>query len=308
LWQRDLNRDYRVVQNFFGVGSAPIVFRDRLWVMVGGSPAEDQNVPPGALDRVRANGTALVALDLKTGETMLEMGDDLASYSSPLVVTLPGKNKAGEADSNNAGSSMGLALCRGGLLGFDPETGGQHFYFPFRSRILESVNAATPVVVGHQVLLSETYSIGSVLLELDPADLRQPKVVWQDEPNDRNQSLQAHWNTPVVHEGYVYASSGRNTGNAELRCVEWATGKVMWRQPGLTRCSLTKAAGDDLVVLSERGELFLLRATPEGYQRLTTHRFAEPTESLRYPAWASPVLANNGLFCRDKQSVCCFDV
>ncbi|MBL8892525.1 MAG: PQQ-binding-like beta-propeller repeat protein [Planctomycetaceae bacterium] len=307
-WQRDLNRDYNVIQNFFGVGSAPVLYRDRLWVMVGGSPEADRNVAPGALDRVRPNGTALVALSLKTGETLHELGDDLASYSSPLIVALPTDIAAGSPESPRAGKSVGLAFCRGGLLAFDPDTGTQHFHFPFRSSLLESVNAATPVVVGNQVLLSETYSVGSVLLELNPQKLAQPQVVWQDEPNDRQQSLQAHWNTPVVHEGYIYASSGRNTGNAELRCVEWKTGRVQWSQPGLTRCSLTKAAGDDLVVLSERGELFLLKANPERYERITTHRFAEVGRQLRYPAWASPVLAQGSLFCRDKQGVYCFEV
>lgn len=308
LWQRDLNRDYNVIQNFFGVGSAPVVYRDRLWVMVGGSPDADRNVAPGALDRIRANGTALVALNLKTGETLHELGDDLASYSSPLIVALPNDVGAGSPQSPHEGKLVGLAFCRSGLLAFDPEQGTQHFHFPFRSSLLESVNAATPVVVDNQVLLSETYSVGSVLLELDPQNLAQPKVVWQDEPNERQQSLQAHWNTPVVHNGYIYASSGRNTGNAELRCVEWKTGKVKWSQPGLTRCSLTKAAGDDLVVLSERGELFLLKANPEQYERITTHRFAEVGRQLRYPAWASPVLAQESLFCRDKQGVYCFEV
>ncbi|MDP1560977.1 MAG: PQQ-binding-like beta-propeller repeat protein [Pirellulaceae bacterium] len=308
LWQRDLNRDYRVVQNFFGVGSAPVVFRDRLWVMVGGSPIEDQEVAPGALDRVRPNGTAMVAVDLRTGKTLHEMGQDLASYSSPLVVTLPSNGADNLGVTNNLGVTIGLAFCRSGLLAFDPENGRQHFHFPFRSSLMESVNAATPVVVGNQVLLSETYSVGSVLLELDPADLSKPRVVWQDEPSARDQALQAHWNTPVVHEGFIYASSGRNTGNAELRCVEWATGKVKWRQRGLSRCSLTKAAGEDLVVLAERGELFLLRATPAGYERITTHRFSEPGQVLRYPAWASPALANGSLFCRDKQTIYCFEI
>jgi outer membrane protein assembly factor BamB len=312
LWQRELNREYQVVQNFFGVGSAPVVYRDRLWVMVGGSPAADQQLPPGALDRVRPNGTALVALDRKTGRTLHQFGDDLASYSSPLIVdvsaaaTAAGPTAA-PADSSESRTLVGLAFCRSGLLAFDPDSGKQHFFFPFRSSLLESVNAATPVVVGNQVLLSETYGVGSILLELDPTRLSVPRVVWRDDPEARQQSLQAHWNTPVVHEGYVYASSGRNTGNAELRCVEWTTGKVMWRQPGLTRCSLTKAAGDDLVVLAERGELFLIRATPTGYQRLTTHRFAEVGRTLRYPAWAGVALAQGRMYCRDKNHVYCFE-
>jgi len=307
VWQRDLNRDYQVVQNFFGVGSGPVRHGDLLWVMVGGSPPEDQRVPPGALDRVRPNGSAMIAVDLNTGETRHQVGQDLASYSSPVIVSLPGA--AGhDSPTTSESISVGLAFCRSGLWGFNPETGEEHFFFPFRSSLLESVNAATPVVVGPRVLLSETYSMGSVLLELSPANLSRPRVVWQDEPNARQQSLQAHWNTPVYHDGYVYASSGRNTGNAELRCVAWDTGKVMWRQPGLTRCSLTKAAGEDLVVLSERGELFLLRATPERYERVTTLRLPSGEPPLRYPAWASPVLAQQKMYIRDKDAINCFDV
>ncbi len=307
VWQRDLNRDYQVVQNFFGVGSGPVRHGDLLWVMVGGSPPEDQRVPPGALDRVRPNASALIAVDLNSGETRHQLGQDLASYSSPVIVSLPATTEP-NATGNPLPVSVGLAFCRSGLWGFNPNTAEEYFFFPFRSSLLESVNAATPVVVGSRVLLSETYSVGSVLLELSPTDLSRPRVVWQDEPSARQQSLQAHWNTPVYHDGYLYASSGRNTGNAELRCVAWDTGKVMWRQPGLTRCSLTKAAGEDLVVLSERGELFLLRATPERYERITTLRLPAGEPPLRYPAWASPVLAQQKMYIRDKDAVSCFDV
>ncbi len=312
LWERHLNRDYHVVQNFFGVGSTPIMHGDRLWVMVGGSPEADLKIPPGDLNRVSPSGTAMVALDCRSGKTILEVGDDLASYSSPVLATLhPRPNSVDpsrQTPPGNSGVTVLLAWCRAGLLCLDPNTGKQHFHFPFRSSLMESVNAATPVVVGNQVLLSETYSVGSVLLELDPDRLDRPQVVWQDEPKARDQSLQCHWNTPVYHDGHIYASSGRNTGNAELRCVQWATGKVVWKQPGLTRCSLTKAGDDDLIVMSERGELFLIRATPDGFQRLTTHRFARPEMGMRYPAWAGAALAQGKMFCRDKSTLYCFQV
>jgi len=304
LWRRDLSRDFHVVQNFFGVGSTPIVYGQRLWVMVGGSPESDRQWPPGALDRVSAAGSAMVAVDLETGETQMSIGDDLASYSSPIIATIA----RDPLDPNSQKSPVGLAFCRQGLLAFDPQTGRQHFHFPFRSRLLESVNAATPIVRNNQVLLSETYGVGSVLLELNPTDLADPRVVWQDDPGQRDQSLQAHWNTPVYHQGYVYASSGRDSGNADLRCVQWGTGKVMWRQPRLTRCSLTKAAGDDLVVLSERGDLFMIQASPQQYRRLTSHQFPEAGQALRYPAWAGVALAQEYLLCRDKSNLYCFEI
>ena len=50
-------------------------------------------------------------------------------------------------------------------------------------------------------------------------------VVWDDAKKTRK-SLQCHWNTPIYHDGYLYGCSGRHTNNAELRCIDLATGKV----------------------------------------------------------------------------------
>ncbi len=53
----------------------------------------------------------------------------------------------------------------------------------------------------------------------------------------RAKAMQTHWNTAIEHNGFLYGSSGRHTGNAELRCIEWTTGKVRWSIPRLTRAS-----------------------------------------------------------------------
>src|SRR5437868_62603 len=47
LWQKNLNKEFGVVQNFFGVGSNPVVEGDLLIVMVGGSPPESHKLAPG---------------------------------------------------------------------------------------------------------------------------------------------------------------------------------------------------------------------------------------------------------------------
>ncbi len=299
IWKRALNQAYGVKQNFFGVGSAPVIFKDQVLVMVGGSPETDQNIPPGALDRVTPDGSAMVSLDLATGEQNYQVGQDLASYSAPIVCQL--------TDDSGKEVAVALALCRAGLLAFDPRTGQQHFHFPFRAKSLESVNAATPVAVGNHVLISETYGLGGALLKLDPQNLSQPSIVWQDDPKDREQSLQAHWNTPVVHDGMVYASSGRHTANAELRCVELMTGKVKWSQASLTRCSITKA-GKELIVVSEKGDLFLMQPNAGKFQLITTHQFAQPGLKLRYPAWSAAVVSHGKMLVRDKATLFCFDV
>jgi hypothetical protein len=88
-----------------------------------------------------------------------------------------------------------------------------------------------------------------VLLRVKPGEAR---VVWSDAEKRRDKSMQTHWNTPIHHEGYLYASSGRHTENAELRCVELTTGKVMWSEPNLTRSSLLYVDGH-FVCLGEDG-------------------------------------------------------
>jgi hypothetical protein len=58
--------------------------------------------------------------------------------------------------------------------------------------------------------------------------------------------------TPIYHDGYLYGCSGRHTQQAELRCIEFATGKVMWSERGLTRTSLLMVDGH-FICLSEDG-------------------------------------------------------
>jgi len=107
IWEVNTIERFGVIQNFFGVSSCPIVFEDLLLLMVGGSPEESKKIPPGRLNLVKPNGSAIVALDRKTGKEVYRMGDDLASYTSLRVVDLHGRKVA-------------LAWMRESLFGFDP--------------------------------------------------------------------------------------------------------------------------------------------------------------------------------------------
>ena len=161
---------------------------------------------------------------------------------------------------------------------------------------LESVNAATPVVVGDRVLLSESYGPGAVLLRVRPDGA--PEVVWKDPPVARQQSLRLHFMTPIVHEGTIYASSGSGAGDAELRAVSLETGVVLWRQPGLGRATLL-FADRHLIVLTEFGRLLVVRPNPKRYEVVadgTPSRPGAPGESLLgSPSWAPPALAQGRL-------------
>jgi hypothetical protein len=121
--------------------------------------------------------------------------------------------------------------------------------------------------------------------------------------------MELHWNTAVLHEGHLYGSSGQHGGGAELRCIEWATGKVKWREGNLDRASLLYVDGC-FVCLSESGALRLLRATPEKYDELgeITPKDDAGEPLLTYPAWAAPVLSHGLLYVRGSDRLVCLEL
>jgi outer membrane protein assembly factor BamB len=294
-WKINTAAKFNVVQNFFGVGSTPVIEGDLLIAQIGGSPASDKQAPPGRLDLVRGNGSGIVALDKHTGDVMYQRTDELASYAAPVLATINGRRWC-------------FVFARGGLIGFEPASGKIDFHFPWRAKALESVNASNPVVVGDLVFISETYGPGSALLRVRPGAY---EVIWSDSPNIRvPKAMQTHWNTPVHHAGFLYGSSGRHSSEAELRCIELATGKVQWSEPDLNRSSLLYVDGH-FICLTEYGELILLRADPQKYDEIARVRLLDPQterELLHYPCWAAPILAHGLLYVRGKDRLVCLEL
>jgi hypothetical protein len=135
------------------------------------------------------------------------------------------------------------------------------------------------------------------------------EVAWQDDPRSREKAMELHWNTAVFHDGHLYGSSGQHGGSAQLRCIEWATGKVKWSEPRLTRSSLLYVDGH-FVCLSEDGSLRLLKATPQRFEQAAefTPRDDAGEPLLTYPAWAAPVLSHGLLYLRGNDRLVCLEL
>ena len=195
-----------------------------------------------------------------------------------------------------AGRRWGFVFARGGLVGFDPRNGAVDFHFPWKARPLESVNASNPVIVDDKVFITQAYGRGSALVRVRPGGY---EVIRQDGP--RNQSLAAHFGNVVYQDGILYGSHGRNSGTAELRAIDHATGEIRWSEPGLLWTTLLHVDGY-LIVLSEDGRVHLVEVTPDAYRPEASVKpaRADGTALLVTPSWSPPVLSHGLLYLRGR--------
>ncbi|MEZ5402704.1 MAG: PQQ-binding-like beta-propeller repeat protein [Bryobacteraceae bacterium] len=246
VWQLDARKEFGVRKEFFGAACNPLVHGGSVLMNIGG-----------------ANGAGIVAIEKLTGKTRWKALSSEAGYASPTLAAIGGADHA-------------LFFTRDGLVDADPSTGKIRFEHRWRSRSQASVNAATPLAHGSQVFITASYGTGAALLDIAQG---KPKVIWSGDD-----SLSAHYATPVLHEGHLYGFDGRQEMGQELRCVEWSTGKVKWSVPGL-RAGTVTLAGGNLVVLTEGGEAQIAPASPAAYKPVKKFRVAESLVRA-YPAFS----------------------
>ena len=286
LWSVDTVKVYGARKGFFGLAPSPVVEGDRVIATIGGTTVPDF---PLAVPTV-------VAFDVRTGAINWPNGTVAhaeAGYSSPTVATLGGERRVVAVD--RAELLLLRAADQDGRVVAAP--------FPFRSRQNASVNAATPLVVGDEIFVSAAYDVGAKLLKFEPTGGGKGgegklRVVWAND-----ESMSNHYATCVVRDGMLYGFHGRQDQppGPELRCVEWATGKVRWSVPDLGAGTVT-LAGDTLLVLTEKGVLILAAATPEGFKELGK------AQILGFDTRAYPAIAGGKLYARGKDKLVCVDL
>lgn len=262
LWSSDTRRVFDAPKGYFGVATSPLVDGDRVMVNVGGK-----------------NG-GIVAFDAASGKTLWTSTSDEASYSAPVIAEIGGQRTA-------------VFFTRTGLVAVEPADGRVRYQYRWRARMAASVNAAAPIVVKDQIFLSASYGTGAVLLQVANNAVTP---VWSGD-----ESMSNHYSTSVHKDGYLYGFEGRQEFGQRLRCVELATGKVMWDVEGFGAGTLL-IAGETLVIMRESGELALAPASPKAF------RFASRAQLLPGVVRAYPALAGGRYFVRNDRQLSAFDL
>ena len=245
--------------------------------LISESPLVDGNlviVSPGGRD------AAVVALDKLSGKTVWQSRglSDEASYASAIVADVHGIRTV-IAFTGQAG--VGLRLSDGSLL------------WRYREPSNRTANAATPIYADGRVFYTSNYGVGAGLLALRPAagGIDTNEVYF-------TRDMQNHHGGVVLVDGYLY---GYN--NAILTCLEFATGKMMWRDRSVGKGAITYADGH-LYIVGENQTVGLVEATPAGYRE--KGRFTIKDEG--WNSWAHPVVAGGTLFIRNQGTLTTYDV
>lgn len=266
-WRHDLLKELATKNLYFGISTAPLIVDDLLLVMVG----------PGA---------TLAAFDRKTGERRYVQGEDAASYSSPVLLKEPGPN-----------AHLAL-LTAEGVRFIEPKTGKSRWFFAFKDKLNES--SSTPVQAGGKLIVSSV-TAGSVCIDLN---FENGVGMTHDTEAWRQKALTCYFGTPVVVGSEVYLVTGGLPpfAQANLHCVELASGKVLWtkRKVGTYHATLLKTR-DKMLMLEEGGDLVLLEPNAKEFKELARSKICGNT-------WAHPALADGKLFVRDGKELSCVEL
>src|SRR5262249_58979137 len=98
--------------------------------------------------------------------------------------------------------------------------------------------------------------------------------------------LQNHHGGVILVDGYLYGFNA-----SILTSLEFATGKMMWRNRSVGKGSLAYADGN-LYILGEDNIVGLAEATSTGYRERGRFRIADQG----WPSWAHPVVSRGSLY------------
>ncbi|MDR2037304.1 MAG: PQQ-like beta-propeller repeat protein [Bacteroidales bacterium] len=223
----------------------------------------------------------IVALNKKTGELIWssEAKGDVSSYCCPIylddqqipqIVTMTGHH----------------------VVGIDISNGNMLWSFPFTNRFFEHPN--TPVYGDDMLLCTSSYGVGSVMLRLKDGG-KNIEQVWSSVDLD---SRTGHM---LKIGGYAYGAGDYKKGS--WYCVDWKTGEQLYKDKTIATGAIIAADGM-LYCYSEKGELALVRITPEKFDMVSQF----PVTMGTGPHWAHPVIHKGVMYVRHGDTLMAYAV
>jgi outer membrane protein assembly factor BamB len=250
---------------------------DNPYWLLSESPLVDGNlviVTPGG------RGAGMVALDKMSGKTVWQSKElnDGAGYASPIVADVGGVRTI---MTFTADAGVGVRASDGKLMWRNSQAANG------------TANIATPVYSDGKVFFTSSYGTGASLLGLKAAggEVRAQEIYF-------TRDMKNHHGGVVLVNGHIY---GYN--DSILTCLEFASGKMLWRDRSVGKGAVTYADGH-LYILSENNVVGLVEATPAGYKEKGRFNITDQG----WPSWSHPVVSGGRLYIRNQGTLTSYDV
>jgi len=248
--------------------------RNLLWGMAG-SPLVAGNlvfVLPGG-----HGGKSVAAYDKITGKPVWRSYSDQAGYASAKLATI-------------AGEPQIVAVTADHVAGLKVADGALRWEYPWQTS--PEVNAAEPVFLDdHRLFVSSGFDHGGVLLDVSKSGGSfTAKPLWT------TKKMKTRFNTAVYYQGFLY---GLDEGI--LACLDAATGEQKWKGGRYGYGQVLLASGQ-LIILTEDGDLVLVKPSPEKLQEISR------VSVLEGKTWNYPAIDNGRLFVRDTTEMAAFQI
>ena len=216
----------------------------------------------------------LVAYDLGSGKPRWTGPAGHTGYSSPQLLNINGVTQIVLLHSNGVTS---VAPADGKLL-WEHEWSGEPIVQP-------------AVAASGDLLISVSESSG-----LRRIGVTQASSGWTVQERWTSEELNPWFNDFVVHNGHVYGFNG-----STLVCIDLENGKLKWTGKRYGYGQMVVLSDQDLLlVLSEQGELALVKATPDQFTAIAQF------PALEGKTWNHPVLAGDILLVRNDHEMAAF--
>ena len=273
LWKHDLACEYWGVEKD--------VLGEDAWRPACGAPASvlmdgDRAILPVGGKKAGA----MTAFDRNNGKILWSALDDRSSYASPLIATIAGIRQI-----------VGFTGTR--MVGLDAKDQKLLWEFPFKAMYEQTIVA--PVIWKDRVVIcGEARPTTALKLTAVGGSVSQ-EVAWQ------NADLNAYLVAPIVVKDHLI---GLDQRSRRLICIELATGKTAWTSPRIGKLFASLVvAGEQILVLSDRGELNVIAAKTKEYVSLGSWKVAEPGT-----IWSQLAVVDNRLYIKDKEYLSCYQL
>ncbi len=264
VWQKDLLKEHAGRNISWDNAASPVIDGNLVFV-AGGGP-----------------GQSLLGINKKDGAVVWKVEDEKMTHSTPVVANILGARQV-------------IFFTQSGLVSVAPKSGALLWRHPFPYKVS---TAMSPIVSGDMVYCSAGYGVGAGACKITKTGTSFTATELWRKPNE----LPNHWSTPVVKDGYLYGMfQFKEYGKGPLKCVELATGKEIWSQPGFGPGGMILVDGH-VVVLGDAGQLVLVEANPKAYTEVARAKVLEGK------CWSTPVISNGRIYARSTKEGVCVDV